>query len=128
VDRLVIVSYPPADPAAGVWEGKFLQLTLRGEEHLVFAPRVLHQYHNQVLARFLGERAIPHRWIEPQTLDVMSRDVAVLGGGRFRVDTAARTLDLWDNSQAYGRFNEHGLVQKIAAAAHAWHAFRVQIS
>jgi hypothetical protein len=127
VNRLVIVSYPPSG-APATWEGKFLQLALAGDEHLVFAPRVLHQYHNQILARFLGERGIPHRWIETQTLDVMSHDIVVFGGGRFRVDVPARTLALWDNSQAYGRFNEQGLAQKIAAARHPWHAFQVQIS
>lgn len=128
MERLAIVSYPPADPAPDAWEGKFVQLTVHGGEHLVFAARVLHQFHNQILARFLGERAVPHRWVDPQTLAIASTDVAVAGGGRFRVDNVAHTLDLWDNSQAYGRFNDQGLAEKIAAAEHRWHTYRIQIS
>ena len=51
----------------------------------------------------------------------------VSGGGRFRVDTLTETLLLWDNSQAYGRFEESGLSDKIAGAGHPWSGYEVKI-
>lgn len=121
----VILDYPP--PAGQPYEGKFLQLTLHGREYLLFAPRALHQYHNQILAHFLEDQGLAHRWLDRETLRVEAPELRVIGGGRYRVDTRAGTLALWDNSQAYGRFDERGLAQKIAAAGHPWSGFTVRI-
>lgn len=123
---IVILSYaPPWEPLI---EGKFLQLVLRGVEYLVFAPASLHRYHNQILAQFCADRGIPHRWVTDERLEVDSPQLAVLGGGRFRADTVQRRLELWDNSQAYGRFDERGLAAKIAAAKHSWRTYVVTIA
>lgn len=117
----------PADANGGALTGKFLQLVWHGEEYLVFAPAAAHRFHNQILARFLAERNIDHRWRDEQTLEFEADRLEVVGGGRFRLDANARTLELWDNSQAYGRFTEPGLAQRIAGADHAWSAYRVEI-
>ncbi|MGA7800895.1 MAG: hypothetical protein WCC36_08790 [Gammaproteobacteria bacterium] len=122
----IIVVYQTA-PAPPVQEGKFLQLRLQGREYLVFAPFALFRYHNQLLARFLADRNLPHRWATPQRLVVDAADLDVYGGGRFRADAASGILRLWDNSQAYGRFREPGLAERIAAAGHRWSGFRVVI-
>lgn len=129
MEKIVILVYPPPGgaPEPRAYEGKFLQLVLRDTEYLVFAPRALHRFHNQILAGFLAERDIPSRWIGEQTLEVNAPDLAVIGGGRFRVDNDTGTLELWDNSQAYGRFEERGLPGKIAAAGHRWGRYRVKI-
>lgn len=119
-----ILSYATASNV----EGKFIQFTLRGCEYLVFAPRELHQFHNQILAHFLADYNIPHRWINDQTLDIEASDFSITGGGKFRVNTKAKTLELWDDSQVYGRFDEQGLTEKIAAAGHPWSGFDVRIS
>jgi hypothetical protein len=108
-------------------EGKFIQLVLDGQEYLVFAPRELHRFHNQILARFLEEQNIPHHWILDQELVIEHPGLAVTGGGKFRVDPRSGTLELWDNSQVYGRFDEQGLAAKIAAAGHAWSGFEIRI-
>ena len=81
-----ILSYATASTA----QGKFIQFTLRGREYLVFAPRELHQFHNQILAHFLADRNIPHRWIDDQTLDIQASDFSIMGGGKFRVNTKAK--------------------------------------
>ena len=119
-----ILSYATASTA----QGKFIQFTLRGREYLVFAPRELHQFHNQILAHFLADRNIPHRWIDDQTLDIQASDFSIMGGGKFRVNTKAKILKLWDNFQAYGRFDERGLTEKIATAGHSWSGFDTRIS
>lgn len=127
--EIVVLNDPDAaaTPAASTQEGKFLQLVLRGKEYLVFAPKSLHRYHNQILAHFLSDRAIPHEWIAEQELKVFEPDVQVMGGGRFRADFENATLDLWDNSQAYGRFDDRDLAAGIAQADHPWNRLSVHI-
>ncbi len=124
----VLIHYraPGAAEARGD-AGKFLQLKLRGQEYLVFAAAELHRYHNQILAHFLEDQAVAHHWVDPERLSVDSPEVTVVGGGRFRADDASEVLELWDDSQAYGRFHEEGLARKIAAAGHPWSAYRVRI-
>lgn len=107
--------------------GKFLQLVWQGDEYLVFAAAAAYRFHNQILARFLAERGIDNRWRDEQTLEFDTQAIDVVGGGRFRMNGYARTLELWDNSQAYGRFAESGLAQRIAAADHAWSSYQVVI-
>lgn len=114
------------DQAADM-EGKFLQLTLRGQPYLLFAPASAHRYHNQLLARFLSERHVPHDWAAPEQLVIKSNEVIVHGGGRFRVDSKARRLMLWDNSQAYGRFDARMITQQLAGSGHPWGGFDVRI-
>ena len=108
-------------------EGKFLQLIWREREYLVFASSEIHRYHNQILAHFLTDSAIPHRWVTRETLEFAHPALNVIGGGRFRVDTGERSLALWDDSQAYGRFQTSGLTDRIAASAHPWSHFTVNV-
>ncbi len=108
--------------------GKFLQVRLDGEEWLVFAPRQRHRFHNQLLAELLAERGTPYRWEGGGTvLAFEDEGVEVVGGGRFEADTEARTLVLWDESAAYGRFDAEGLAERIAAATHPWSRLHVTI-
>ena len=126
----IIITYPaaPDTPVTARIEGKFVQLRLKNEEYLVFAEAGLHRFHNQILAQFLTDRGLPHRWRDDQTLEVDLPEFAVSGGGRFRADPETRTLELWNSSQAYGRFEERGLPEKIAAAGHAWSGFTIRIA
>ena len=115
-------------PDTNVCQGKFIQLILGGRENLVFAPRELHQYHNQILAHFLDENGISCRWASKERLEYDVSRVRVVGGGRFRVDRQAKLLHLWDDSQVYGRFDENGLVEKLSNKSHPWSEFGVKIS
>jgi hypothetical protein len=122
-----VIVYQEAEEGSGRLEGKFLQLALRGQAYVLFASTKLHRYHSQLLARFLAEQQIPHRWATPEMLVVGSAEVVVHGGGRFRVDTAARRLTLWDNSQAYGRFDACTIAAQLPDSGHAWGDFEVRI-
>lgn len=108
-------------------QGKFLQLYWQGLEHLIFSDATMHGYHNQILARFAAEEGLSCHWVTAEQLELKHPDLEVLGGGRFRLDPLAGTLDLWDNSQAYGRFREQGLAERIAAAGPPWSDLRVSI-
>ncbi len=128
--RTVIILYPAIDgaPDSGEYRGKFLQLTLDGAHYLVFAPAELHRFHNQILAHFAADRNIAHRWVDDQGLEIQSLQLAVIGGGKFRADTAHESLELWDSSQAYGRFDARGLAEAIASAGHPWSGFDIRIA
>ena len=108
-------------------EGKFLQLRWAGVDYLVFAVREVHRYHNQILGQFLSDRGVPHRWAAPDRLEAEHPDLAVIGGGRFRIDRVAGRLDVWDNSQAYGRFLESGLRKGLADAGPPWSGLQVVV-
>lgn len=125
-NSLSIVEYGPRPHAA--YAGKFLQIRLRGQEYLLCSPSALHSYHSQILARFVEQAQIPHRLTAEQTLEFDAPELTVLGGGRFEVSPEAKTLSLWGHSQAYGRFDEHELAQRIAASGHPWSELRVRIS
>lgn len=126
--RIVVYTEAGSEGASPGIAGKFLQLRWRGLEHLIFSPAALHGYHAQILARFLEDRGIPHHRTGDQSLAVDSPDLDVIGGGRFRVDQGGTTLYLWDNSQAFGRFDERGLAGRIAAADHPWNRLSIRIA
>lgn len=113
--------------ATGDSEGKFVQLKWRDREYLIFADFDTHRYHTQILGQFLDEQGIPHHWDDPQHLDLENSPVAVMGGGRYRADTANKALELWDDSQAYGRFQDEGLTERLARTTHPWQGFSVRI-
>ena len=124
----VIVFYPATgEPREPESKGKFIQFTLGEREYLVFAPFSLHLYHNQILSQFVRENDIAHRWIGRETLAVDDPELQVIGGGRFHVDEQRGVLKLSDNSQAYGRFDERGLADKIAASGHVWSRYKIVI-
>lgn len=128
--KLIITAYVSSEHARerAEYEGKFLQIALRGREYLLFASFELHRYHNQILTRFLDDNGIAHRWFNEERLEFDCAELTIFGGGRFHIDTDARTLQLCDNSQVYGRFDERGLKEKIAAAEHPWSGFAVDIA
>ncbi len=122
-----ILTYGIKEDATDV-RGKFLQLRFAGHEYLLFAPKELHGFHNHILAHFLEDRELAHYWEDEHTLKVDAHGIEIVGGGKFVLDTAARKLDLFDNSQAYGRFDERGLGERLAAAGHPWSEFKIGIS
>ncbi len=108
-------------------QGKFLQLNWQGKEYLLFATFAVHRYHNQILAHFLQEHALPHRWLSREKLEFDVPGLKVVGGGRFLGRSRRQVLELWDDSQAYGRFDDDGLAQTLAASG-LWRGFSVKIS
>lgn len=118
MSKLIIESYPPLTQLAkeAVVEGKFLQFRWQGNDYVLFATRDQHRFHNQILARFFNDHELPHRWCDDETLEFEIPEFSVLGGGRFRFTREPARLELWDNSQAYGRFNEEGLADRLRAS------------
>jgi hypothetical protein len=71
--RLLILTYPTQGEGDAPMVGKFLQLKLAARDYLLFATATEHRYHNQILARFLSEKAIPHRWEGAENLGACPR-------------------------------------------------------
>jgi len=121
-----IRTYPILDGSRTA-EGKFLHIVCEGTPCLLFALPTAYRYHNQLLARFLADEGIAHRWVTEQLLEFDERRVKVQGGGRFRLDPSARSLELWDNSQAYGRFDEKRVKLSLELGEKSWSDLQVNI-
>ena len=121
-----IRTYPPLD-CGRAWTGKFLQLALDGTSWLLFAGADPFRYHNQILAAFLDEHGVAHRWRGREVLEYDRQRVRVAGGGRFDLDLDSATLEVWDNSTAYGRFHEELVTQQLAATDPPWSVLSVRI-
>jgi hypothetical protein len=102
-------------------EGKFLQLRLAARDYILCGTATKCRYHNQILARFLSEQGIPHRWEGEEKLVVDHAELAVTGGGRFRLVLIRETLHVWDDSSLYGRFDPSRLAAQLATAGPPWY-------
>ena len=120
MSKLIIESYPPLSQLVdeAMVEGKFVQFRWQGNEYLLFATRDQHKFHNQMLGHFLADHKLPHHWRNGEHLEFELTDLSVMGGGRFRLTRDPALLELWDNSQAYGRFNEEGLADRVRSSGH----------
>jgi hypothetical protein len=120
--RTLILTYPTPMEDDAPLEGKFLQLGLAARDYILFATATATEcrYHNQILARFLSEQGIPHRWEQAENLVVDHPELAVTGGGRFRLDVSCESLHVWDDSSVYGRFDPSRLAAQLAAAGPPW--------
>ncbi|MEA3275142.1 MAG: hypothetical protein U9Q81_07630 [Pseudomonadota bacterium] len=126
--RTLILAYPTQSDGDAPMEGKFLQLRLARRDFLLFAAATEYRYHNQILARFLSEQGIPHRWEDAENLVVDHPELAVTGGGRFRLDRVRQALRLWDESSVYGRFDPSQLAAQLLAAGPPWDRFALSCS
>lgn len=121
-----VQTYPADFDGPATRTGKFLQIRLDGSPWLVFADQGVCRYHNQLLAMFLADRGIAHRWVSADSLEFDTARARIRGGGRFHLDRHARTLLLWDDSTAYGRFSGHETVRQLAAAGLPWSSLSVE--
>ena len=94
--------------------GKFVQV-LHGEtEYFVFSSREISPYHADILERFCRERSIEGVYEEGgKRFRILDAEWIIVGGGKFEIDENERYIRLYDNSMAYGRFDDKGLRDKI---------------
>jgi hypothetical protein len=125
--RTLILTYPPLGEAEAPMGGKFLQLSLEGRDYLLLAAGTEHRYHNQILAHFLEELGIAHRWEGPAKLVFEHPRLEVTGGGRFRLDLAQGSFLAWDDSSLYGRFDPGRLAAQLASAGPPWDGLALRV-
>ena len=115
---ILIYLTPMGDNAPS--EGKVLHLRLATRDYTLFAIATECRYHNQIFARFLSEPGIPRRWEQADILIVNQPELAVIGGGRFRLDVTSESSHVWDDSIVYGRFGLSRLAVQLAATGPTW--------
>lgn len=94
--------------------GKFVQIRNDETEYLVFSPKEMTSYHAGIMELFCEERGIAGAYEgEDKRYNVFDPQWVVIGGGKFEIDTEKKTLRLYDNSMAYGRFKVTGLKERI---------------
>ena len=123
----IVLTYPSPIEAQSPAEGKFLQLRWAQGDYVLLSAAAELRYHNQILARFLSERGIPHHWEDDERLVFDHPELVVVGGGRFRLDSGEGTLRVWDASGVYGRFDEAALSAQLGAAGGPWEGLGLSV-
>ncbi len=99
-----------------VTQGKFVQIRNVSTFYLVFSPLEFTKYHANIVERFCLEKGIEGSFDpEKKRYDIHDRAWKIMGGGKFDLDTNKKAIKFYDNSMAYGRFNESLLVEMISA-------------
>ncbi|HEX9020102.1 MAG TPA: hypothetical protein VF903_02450 [Nitrospirota bacterium] len=94
--------------------GKFVQLRNESDEYLVLSPREFTKYHAGIVERFCFDKGIEGSYDpEKKRFDIYDTAWTIIGGGKFELDAIKNTLRLYDNSQAYGKFDARELLEKI---------------
>ncbi len=114
---IVFVDYSPlyyssvTKTALPSWiKGKFVQIRNESTLYLVFSPSEFTKYHADIVRRFCLDRGIEGSYnAEKKRYDVYDKAWKIQGGGKFESDTAKKTLRLYDDSMAYGKFGKTGL-------------------
>ena len=94
--------------------GKFVQMRRGDTEYIVFSPRGFDSFHANIVERFCVEEGIKGSYDSKRKRFVIhGSSWVIVGGGKFDVDRAKKSVRLYDNSMAYGRFEKKGLKEKI---------------
>jgi hypothetical protein len=110
-----------------VINGKFVLIQNDATEYLVFSPKEFTKYHANIVERFCLDKGIAGGYdSEVKRYVIADRAWAVAGGGKYEIDTMNKTIKLYDNSMAYGKFEIQGLKRKILSLP-AFSHFAVRI-
>lgn len=94
--------------------GKFVQIRHHDTEYLVFSPKELTSYHADIVERFCRENRLPGSYAGGEKrFEIAEPGWVVVGGGKFDLDREAKTIRLYDNSMAYGKFDSKGLAETV---------------
>ena len=107
---LARTSVPP------VTAGKFVQIRNGDTLYLVLSPKELTKYHANIIERFCMDKGIEGSYdARREKFTVHDTAWQIVGGGKFERDGIKKTIKLYDNSMAYGKFDPTGLREMIAA-------------
>jgi len=103
------------NPLPQRWGGKFVQVSRGETEYIIFAPKEFAAYHADIVKHFCDERCIDGTYNHTEKrFDIVDPAWTITGGGKFEIDRAQRTIRLFDNSLAYGKYDRRGLREKLA--------------
>jgi hypothetical protein len=97
-----------------VRSGKFVQIISTETEYLILSPKLFSPYHADIVERFCINKEIDGVYDKGKYIYfIHDPSWKIIGGGRWLMDDTSRILNLFDHSQAYGRFDSTGLMEKI---------------
>jgi hypothetical protein len=96
--------------------GKFVQIRHNDTEYLVFSPKEFAPYHADLVKQFCSDRGLNGSYdSRSKRFDIHDPGWVIVGGGKYEyeIDKSEKHIRLYDNSLAYGRFDNEGLKEKI---------------
>lgn len=97
------------------FSGKFVQIWHGDAEYLVFSPKDFKKYHANIVEYFSNEMNLAGTYnSEQKRFDIFEPEWKIIGGGKFEIDIKERFLRLYDDSMAYGRFNDKDLIERLS--------------
>lgn len=98
-------------------DGKFIQAFSAKCQYIVMAPKEMCAFHANIAERFFTGLGVNGRYNHKRDeFKVDHSGWTIAGGGHWRIDDAALTLELAGESMAYGRFISNGLARDIESA------------
>jgi hypothetical protein len=96
--------------------GKFVQIRNGNTLYLILSPKDLTKYHANIVERFCMDKGVEGRYdSKREKFFVQDQAWGIVGGGKFERDTDKKTIKLFDNSMAYGKFKAEGLKEALTA-------------
>jgi hypothetical protein len=93
-----------------VIEGKFVQIRNESTEYLVLSPKSFTKYHANIVERFCLDNGLEGSYHDAGKRYILAdRSWTISGGGKYAINTTQKTVRLYDESQAYGKFTAQGL-------------------
>lgn len=120
---IVLIDYTPLnipavakDPIPPLMTGKFVQIRNGNTLYCILSPREFTKYHANIVERFCMDKGIEGRYDSRREKFIIDdQDWVIVGGGKFERDSIKKTIKLYDNSTAYGKFDPTGLKVLLAA-------------
>lgn len=102
-------------PAPALVAGKFVQIQHENTLYLVFSPKELTKYHANIVERFCMDKGVEGSYdAKREKFTIRDQAWQVLGGGKFEQDTNKKTIKLYNDSMAYGKFNAGGVKELLS--------------
>jgi hypothetical protein len=96
--------------------GKFVQIRNGNTLYLVFSPKEFTKYHANIVERFCMDKGIEGSYDSKREIfAITDQSWQITGGGKFERDANKKTIKLYDNSMAYGKFDVTGLKEIFGA-------------
>jgi len=97
--------------------GKFIQIENEDDEkeYLILSPKELSIFHANIAERFCMINKISGSYnARKDFFEIHDLDWTVIGGGLWVIDDNATSLNLFDKSTMYGKFDSRDLKKKIS--------------
>lgn len=103
-------------PEPTVVIGKFVQIRNGNTLYLVLSPKEFTKYHANIVERFCMDKGIEGTYdAKREKFTITDHEWQILGGGKFELDSNKKTIKLYDDSMAYGKFDATGLKEFLNA-------------